>query len=163
MSDDADTLGLSPYLGGLDAVRAAAVDGLGAVAGPALRYLSPFDFPHPRLALDGPGYLVIHRGELAPGAPVAIGTMPRGLAGGVDEWTAGTIAEADGMAAPTTGEPGWYVPEGAERCPRCKDQNWDHRRRCITCTDGDDGYADGAFAAGWSAEAADRARRAPGA
>jgi hypothetical protein len=65
-----------------------------------------------------------------------------------------------GANAPAEGEPGWYVPPGALRCPRCGDQNWETpSRRCITCTDGDDGYADGVFADGWSVEAAERARQ----
>jgi hypothetical protein len=58
--------------------------------------------PAPPSPLDGPGYLVIHRGELAelgPGDAVAIGRMPRGIAGGVDDWTVGTIAEVDGERA----------------------------------------------------------------
>jgi hypothetical protein len=108
--------------------------------------------------LDGPGYLVLSRGELAPGAPVAIGRMPHGIGGGVAEWTVGRIAEADAMTA-VSGEVGWYVPAGAIACPRCGDQNWETpSRRCITCTDGDDAFAGGAFAGGWSEEAAEQAR-----
>lgn len=148
-----DFVDLSPYVGQLaigDDDQAPALD----VTRLMFRRATP---PRP---LDGPGYLVIHRGELGelgPGSPVAIGTMPRGIAGGVDEWTVGTIAAADG---PAEGVPGWYVPEGAEACPRCGDQNWTAARMCITCTDGDDAYAGGAFADGWSPAALERARRA---
>jgi ribosomal protein L37E len=150
MSDG--TVDLTPYLG----------DGPVTCGGVELGRLTSLRFtpspPRPR-PLDGPGYLVISRGEPMPGQPVLVGSMPDGIAGGVAEWTAGRIAEADGMAAPAEGEPGWYVPAGAVWCPRCGDQNWaEVTRLCITCTYGDDSYADGAFSAGWSAEAADRAR-----
>lgn len=42
--------------------------------------------------LDGPGYLVVSRGEPVPGAPVMVGRMPAGIGGGVAEWTEGRIA-----------------------------------------------------------------------
>lgn len=43
-----------------------------------------------------------------------------------------------------------HVPAGAERCPRCGDINYDPDTLvCITCTYGDDGYADGRFCDGW--------------
>lgn len=106
-------------------------------------------------SLDGPGYVVL--GEFEPGAAVRVGRMPDGVAGGVAEWMDGRIDGVDGMAAPAEGVPGWYVPAGATHCPRCGDQNWETDRRCITCTDGDDGYADGAFADGWSADGYARA------
>jgi hypothetical protein len=146
-----DFVDLSPYVGQLTVGDDAAA--------PALD-VSRLTFRRagPPPALDGPGYLVVHRGELVPGAPVLVGRMPDGIAGGVAEWSESRIAVADGMVAPAEGEPGWYVPEGATHCPRCGDQNWDVTRKCITCTDGDDGYADGAFAAGWSAEAGEQAR-----
>lgn len=152
-----DFVDLSPYLAH-DATPAAA-RGATELGQPAFVRFRPSS-PAPSV-LDGPGYLVLSRGELAPGAEVAIGRMPAGIGGGVAEWTAGRIAEADGMAAPAVGgEPGWYVPAGAIACPRCGDQNWDESRRCITCTDGDDAYAEGAFAGGWSEAAAERARAA---
>lgn len=148
MTDEPRRLDFSPAIGQL------------GQSGQPAGEVVPFRYarPTPPPALDGPGYLVVYRGELAPGSPVAIGTMPAGLAGGVDEWRPGRIAEADGMPAPAEGEPGWYVPEGAIACPRCGDQNWTAARLCITCTDGDDAYADGAFAAGWSPAALERAR-----
>jgi hypothetical protein len=62
-------------------------------------------------------------------------------------------------AAAVAGVAGWYVPAGQDHCPRCGDTNFDERRRCITCTDGDDAYADGLFADGWSADAGELARR----
>lgn len=56
----------------------------------------------------------------------------------------------------------WRVPAGADRCPRCRDQNYESGTRiCITCTWGDSGYADGRFANGWPglrAEAEGRTR-----
>jgi hypothetical protein len=43
------------------------------------------------------------------------------------------------VVAVFTGEPGWYVPAGADWCPRCGDRNWDGESRlCITCSHGDD-------------------------
>lgn len=60
-------------------------------------------------------------------------------------------------------EVGWYVPAGLDHCPRCKDVNFDSRRRCATCTDGDSAYADGLFAAGWSQAAGEAARARYGA
>lgn len=158
MTDDPGFVDLSPYLVDAELAAPAAAAGVTELGQPTFVRFRPT--PPPPSVLDGPGYLVIHRGELAPGAPVAIGTMPRGIAGGVDSWTVGTIAEADGMAAPVEGEPGWYVPAGATHCPRCGDQNWTEARRCITCTDGDDAYADGAFAEGWSPAATEQARAA---
>ncbi len=142
-----DVVDLSPYVGRLaigDDDQAPALD------------VSRLTFrrERPRPPLDGPGYLVVHRGELGPGSPVAIGTMPRGISGGVGEWAQGRVASVDGEAV--AGEPGWYVPVGASSCPRCGDQNWDVTRKCITCTDGDDGYAGGAFRDGWSVSAAER-------
>lgn len=153
MIDGRDVVDLTPYLG--DGPMTAGGVELGQPTSVTFtRYTPP---PRPR-PLDGPGYLVISRGEPMPGQPVLIGSMPHGIAGGVTEWAAGRIGEADGMTAPAEGEPGWYVPAGAEWCPRCGDVNWaESTRLCITCTDGDDSYAGGAFAAGWSAEAAERA------
>lgn len=90
------TLDFSPYLAGDT-----------APAEPGERAVIRFKrTPPPPSLLTGPGYLVIHRGDLGPGAEVAIGTMPRGIGGGVDDWTVGTIAEADGMTAPAEGELG---------------------------------------------------------
>lgn len=156
MTDEPVWLDASPSIGPLGTagrVHEALVD---AMVGPALRFPAP---PRP----DGPGYLVLSRGDLVPGAPVAIGAMPRGIGGGVAEWTLGRVAEAPDLAAAVEGEAGWFVPEGAVHCPRCGDQNWETpRRRCITCTDGDDSYAGGVFAAGWSVEAGARARRMAG-
>lgn len=149
-----DFVDLSPYLAQSDVPMAAG--GVSEIGQPTFVRFRPSP-PAPSV-LDGPGYLVLSRGELAPGAEVAIGRMPNGIGGGVAEWTAGRIGEADGMAAPAVGGvPGWYVPAGALWCPRCGDQNWDEGRRCITCTDGDDAYAGGAFADGWSTVAAERA------
>lgn len=52
------------------------------------------------------------------------------------------------------GDVGWFVPVGALRCPRCRDQNWDESTRlCLTCTYGCWAYADGIFAGGWSERA----------
>lgn len=70
-----------------------------------------------------------------------IGARNARLAGDVDE--------------PVAGEVGWHVPDGATRCPRCGDQNWEEQTRlCITCTHGDDGYQGGRFRNGWSARVA---------
>lgn len=57
-----------------------------------------------------------------------------------------------------TGVAGWYVPAGQDHCPRCRDTNFDGRRLCLTCTHGDDGYAGGVFAEGWSVAAGERFR-----
>jgi hypothetical protein len=136
-------------------VRDAAGGGAGSEheRGPTLRYVGKATPP----PVTRSGYLVVSRGPIVPGSQVAVGHMPEGLGGPV-HWRPGSVTVVDDMVAPAEGEPGWYVPVGAGHCPRCKDQNWDDRRRCITCTDGDDAYADGAFADGWSAEAAERAR-----
>lgn len=150
MTDEPRRLDFSPHV--------AHIGQTGQPAGELVPMIRFRPSPPPPSVLDGPGYLVLHR-DLTPGAPVMVGRMPHGIGGGVDEWTAGTIAEADGMTA-AEGEVGWYVPAGALWCPRCGDQNWDEGRRCITCTDGDDAYADGAFAGGWSPAAAERARAA---
>lgn len=156
MSDDeTTTLDFSGYLGAprLDSVSspdACAEFGDLALPGTPFVAFRPRREPAPG-ALDGPGYVVLHA-DLVPGSAVVVGRMPDGIAGGVAEWVEARVGEVDGMPAPAVGEPGWYVPAGAAHCPRCGDQNWESvGRRCITCTDGDDAYAGGRFAEGWSA------------
>jgi hypothetical protein len=88
----ADFVDLSPYVLGAELG-----EGSDAVEVPALVEVRWHREPAPS-PLDGPGYLVIHRGELAelgPGDAVAIGRMPHGIAGGVAEWTVGTLAGDD--------------------------------------------------------------------
>lgn len=95
-----DFVDLSPYVGELrvgDDPDAPALD----VSRLRFRRAAP-----PPSPLDGPGYLVVHDGSLQPGAPVLVGSMPHGIAGGVTEWRASTITEVDGVAAPAEGEPG---------------------------------------------------------
>ena len=118
--------------------------------------------PGPAVDLTQPGYVVLSSGPLVAGSEVVVGEYPQGLGGPVT-WRWATVYD-DAVPGPPPvleGELGWYVPAGAERCPRCKDVNWEASTRlCVTCTRGDSGYADGAFAQGWSAAAAAEVRRA---